>query len=251
MDDRKAWAEKFFSGLFVECWLQVGSDEMTRPEVEFVRKQLRLAPGARVLDVPCGGGRHACALAAGGCQVTGVDLSLEFLQAARERAAREKVSVTWEHRDMTDLPWPAAFDGVLCLGNSFGYYDDDCNARFLQAVAAALKPGGRFVLDYPAVAEALLPTYQERIPMSFGDLHGFRESRYDHAAGRIENEYTLIRGTQIQKNPASLRIYTYREVVRLLEAAGFADVQGYGSTAGEPFKFGAQRLLLVATKKEG
>jgi SAM-dependent methyltransferase len=251
MDDRKAWAEKFFSGLFVECWLQVGSDEMTRPEVEFVRKQLRLAPGARVLDVPCGGGRHACTLAAEGYQMTGVDLSTEFLRAARERAAREKVSVTWEQRDMTDLPWPAAFDGAFCLGNSFGYYDDDWNARFLQAVAAALKPGGRFVLDYPAVAEALLPVHQERIEFPSGDVHGFRESRYNHVTGRIENEYTLIRGMQIQKEPASQRIYTYREVVRLLEAAGFTDVQGYGSTAGEPFKFRAQRLLLVAAKKEG
>ena len=37
------------------------------------------------------------------------------------------------------------FDGAFCVGNSFGYLDDEGNAAFLRAVRAALKPGGRFI----------------------------------------------------------------------------------------------------------
>ena len=63
---------------------------------------------------------------------------------------------------MRDLPWPGQFDGAYSLGNSFGYLDDDGNAAFLKSVAAALKPGARFVLETGYVMETLLPVLQER-----------------------------------------------------------------------------------------
>ena len=63
---------------------------------------------------------------------------------------------------MRDLPWPARFDGAFCLGNSFGYLDDEGNASFLRAVAAALKPGARFVLETPMVLENLLGHLKDR-----------------------------------------------------------------------------------------
>jgi SAM-dependent methyltransferase len=250
MNDNSERVEQFFSGLMVEVWRQVMPEEATEREADFLQRQMKLAPGARVLDVPCGHGRHSCALAARGYQVTGVDLSSTCLGHARALAATKGVSVTWEHRDMSDLPWERAFDAVCCMGNSFGYADDDHDARFVRAVAAALKPGGRFVLDYPAVAEALLPVYQECISMSVGDVEGVREGRYNHRTGRTEAEYIMSRGGKVEKKPWSQRVYTYRETCRLLEGAGFTDVQGYAALNLEPFKLGARGLLLVATKKE-
>src|SRR5437868_3960234 len=138
------WWRTFFSGLPVEMWLRVPTEEQTRAEVDFIEKVLRLGPGAKVLDVPCGGGRHSLELAARGHRVTGVDLSDDFLQAARAGAAARSLPVAWEQREMTDLPWREEFDGAFCFGNSFGYLEDEANARFLAAVARALKPGGRF-----------------------------------------------------------------------------------------------------------
>ena len=247
--DNTARVEQFFSGIFVECWRNVMPEQVTEQEADFLQQQLKLVPGARVLDVPCGPGRHACALAARGFEVTGVDLSSTCLRDARALAAKKGLSVTWEHRDMSDLPWHDTFDGAFAMGNSLGYADDDHDARFLSAVARALKPGGRFVLDYPAVAEALLPSYQERMWMCVGDTLFLREGRYNHLVGRIETEYTLIRGGTVEKKPWTQRVYTYLEVCRLLAAAGFTDPQAYASLALEPFKLGSRGLLLVATKK--
>jgi hypothetical protein len=123
------------------------------------------------------------------------------------------------------------------------------NACFLGAVAGALKPGGRFALDYGAVAEALLPSFQERTWVAVGDTLFLREGRYNHVEGRIETEYTLIRAGQVEKKPWTQRVYTYLELCRLLAAAGFTDPQGYASLSLEPFKLGSRRLLLVAAKK--
>src|ERR1051325_7105729 len=96
------WYKSFFSGLAVEMWQQATLSEATGPQVDFLRAKLQVAAPARLLDVPCGGGRHANALAAQGFSVTGVDISSEFLDLARSQAT---APVQWELRDMVDLPW--------------------------------------------------------------------------------------------------------------------------------------------------
>ena len=80
------WWRSFFSGVVVDFWLSVPNVEQNRSEADYIQRLFRLAPGARVLDVPCGGGRHAVELAARGFEVSGVDLSPEFLEAARTAA---------------------------------------------------------------------------------------------------------------------------------------------------------------------
>jgi SAM-dependent methyltransferase len=246
--DNQQRVETFFSGLFVEVWRDVMPEEVTAREADFLVQQLKLSPGARVLDVPCGVGRHSCALAARGFALTGVDLSSACLREAHTLAARKGVSVAWEHRDMSDLPWDGVFDGAFAMGNSFGYADDPHDARFLRAVARALKPGGSFVLDYPAVAEALLPHYQERTWLQIGDTLFLRAGRYDPAAGRIDTEYTLIRDGNRETKQWTQRVYTFREFCRLVTDAGFTDLQAFASISREPFKLGSQGLLLTATK---
>src|SRR5262245_41806156 len=94
------WWRTFFSVIGVDFWLAVPSAEQTRGEADFLERTLGLAPGARVLDVPCGGGRHAVELAARGSEVTGVDFAPEFLAAARSLAAERGARVNWEQREM-------------------------------------------------------------------------------------------------------------------------------------------------------
>jgi SAM-dependent methyltransferase len=248
--DNTARVEQFFSGRFVECWRDMMPAEVTEKEADFLQQQLKLTPGARVLDVPCGPGRHSCALATRGYHMTGVDLSSTCLNMARELAAKKGLSVAWEHHDMSDLPWTQTFDAAFAMGNSFGYTDDDHDAHFLRAVARALKPGGRFVLDYPAVAEALLPAFQERTWYPVGDTVFLRDGRYNPLAGRIETVYTVIHGGKLDKKPWTQRVYTYREVCRLLAEAGFTDLEGYAALTLEPFNLRSPGLLLVATRRK-
>lgn len=242
------WWRTFFHGTMAEGWLAAMPEEVTQQEADFVQQVLQVPPPAKLLDVPCGGGRHALALAGRGYQMTAVDLSPTFLEAARSKSNPGPGSVTWEQRDMRDLPWSAAFDGAFSLGNSFGYLDDEGNAAFIAAVAAALKPGARFLLDTSYLVEGLLPVLQERTWYSWGDLLTLADRRYDAAEGRLHVEYTTIRDGKFEKWPMSARLHTYRELRQLLEAAGFTDLEGYGSLDREPFQFGSRRLLLVGTK---
>jgi SAM-dependent methyltransferase len=248
MNVQPDWWQSFFDGLAVEMWLKAAPEEMTVAEADFIAKTLAFPTGARLLDVPCGGGRHSLTLAARGYRMTGVDLSPAFLKVARAKAAQRGQSVAWEERDMRDLPWEAVFDGAFSLGNSFGYLPDEGNAAFLCSVARTLKPGARFLLDTSYVMEIILPSLQERSWMQVGDILSLSARHYDHCTSRLEVEYSFLKGGERETKRASSRLHSYRELCSMMEQARFTDLQACASLSGEPFKLGAHRLLLSATR---
>jgi SAM-dependent methyltransferase len=242
------WWRTFFSGLAVDMWLQAMPEEITRSEADFVQKVLTVAPPSKLLDVPCGGGRHCLALAVRGYEMTGVDISPIFLDKARTQAKEKRLSIRWDEREMSDLPWEREFDGAFSLGNSFGYLTDAGNAAFLKAVARSLKPGARFLIGTGSLLETVMPSLQERAWMKIGDIYFMPDRRYDPASGRLEVEYTFIRDGRVEIKQASTRLYTYREFHRLLEEAGFSDLQAYSSMNQEAFQYGAKQLFMVGTR---
>lgn len=248
MTTQKDWWKDFFSGLIVEFWRAVFPPEATRAEADFFEKQLKLASGARVLDVPCGDGRLSVELAARGYRMTGVDISPEFLEAARASADGRGLTVAWRQSDMRDLPWTEEFEGAFCAGSSFGFLGDTGDAEFLRAVARSLTAGARLILDGVKAAEVILPNFRERLETEVGEIHFLAENRYEPATGTVENRYTISRGSRTETRVAYQRIYTYREVTCLVEAAGFVRTRAFGSLSEEPFRMGSPRLVLVAEK---
>jgi SAM-dependent methyltransferase len=235
------WWETFFDGIAVDMWLQALPPEHTQREAEFLSQALDVRPGAELLDVPCGGGRLSLALAQRGYHLTGVDWSPAFLDHARSCDGDR--AVTWERRDMRDLPWRARFDGAFCYGNSFGYLDDEGNAAFLRAVAAALKPGARFVLETPMVLENLLNHLHDRAWWKVGDIHLLVANQYDHTRERLDIEYTFVSNGRIEVRNGSHRAYTYRALVELIDAAGFT------VTLDQPWTRDARTVSFIATRR--
>lgn len=110
----------------------------------FLRYLLPFPEYARALDVCCGLGRHAVGLSAEGYEVLGIDIDEELVA----EAASLHPDVAFLNLDMRQLDDVGKiFDGVICLWQSFGYFDEDTNAAVLGSMAERLRPGGRLVFD--------------------------------------------------------------------------------------------------------
>jgi SAM-dependent methyltransferase len=240
VDVQTNWWKSFFEGVAVTMWLHALPAEHTQRETDRLARLLAGSPGAEILDVPCGAGRLALPLAERGYRLTGVDWSSECLGHARARDTLRQV--TWQQRDMRDLPWPERFDGAFCVGNSFGYLDDEGNVAFLRAVSAALKPGGRFVLETPMVVENLLNHLHPRPWWKAGEVYLLVENQYDPARARLDIEYTFVSNGRVEVRRGSHRAYTYRELVELLTDSGFA------VEPAEPWTRDAHTASFIATR---
>jgi len=241
------WTHAFFDALALSLWQQAIPDEQTADEAEFLQHALSLRADMPVLDVPCGDGRLAVAMAELGCRVTGVDASPAFLDAARARAAQRKMDVTWLAADMRHLP-RHQFDAACCMGNSFGYLDAAGTQVFLDAVGQALRPGGRFLLDTAMAAESILPELSERAWQAAGDMLVLSEYTYHVETSRLETDYTFIQGTRRETRQATYSVFTLGEINRMLARAGLTARDWLADTDETPYYVGAHRLLLVAEK---
>jgi SAM-dependent methyltransferase len=242
-----SWYETFFSGLSVEFWIHAAPPPSSE-ELNFLREQFAIDPGKRVLDIPCGAGRHAVPLAELGYKVTGFDISSQFLSEAQRFAQDRGVSVDWRLGDMRTLAFEGEFDAALCFGNSFGYLSRADTKHFLKRLSAALRDRGRFVLESGAVAESILPNLVRSRWMQVGEILFLSSIEYDAFTSRMISRYTFIRGAEREEKTAEVIVYTGGELAELLAEAGFVVEGLFASCAKEQFRVGTPRLLLVARK---
>jgi SAM-dependent methyltransferase len=236
------WERNFFRGIAVDMWRQAMTPEWTRPEADFFERALRLEPQARLLDVPCGNGRHAIELASRGYRMTGLDQSEEFIAEARSAPH----PIQWILGDMRELDFVAQFDGAYCFGNSFGYLDHEEARQFLTGIARALKPGARFALETGMAAESILPSLEQKHWYRVGDILMLSQNQYHPAESRLDIEYTFLRGSEAATRPSTSYVFTVAELCRMHNQAGLQTVELLSSVSGEPYRLGSQRLIIVS-----
>jgi SAM-dependent methyltransferase len=218
---------------------------------EQVEKILRLTGvgGGKVLDLCCGPGRHAVALAKRGFAVTAVDRTRFLLEHARARAAQANLSVEFVLEDMRRFSRPATFDLIINFFTSFGYFEDQADDfRVLELICENLRPSGVFVLEMVSkerLAREFQATTSRELPN--GDVLFERHQIVDDWT-RVRNRWTLIRAGETRTFEFTHRIYSGQEMKDLLTKAGLAGARVYGDISGSPYGFDAQRLIAVACR---
>ncbi len=225
--------------------------DASRAQVDFVIDKLALEPGAKVLDLCCGQGRHLIDLARRGYDVVGLDLSEYQLEKCKTAAAAEGINPVLVHADMRNIGFENEFDAVISMFTSFGYLETtDEDQKVLNAASLALKGGGSLFLDIhnrDAVVAGFRPI--EWTENGRGDLV-LSERHFDPVAGRINaKEVTIHCDGHRTETSHSLRMYNYNELERMLELAGLCIDQVYGGYDSSPFA-GASRAMLVFARKD-
>jgi len=252
------WYEEWFDSDAYELVYEQRDLSEARRLADLIERTAQPKPGARVLDVGCGRGRHSRILAARGYAVTGVDLSENAIRTARRRAADEGLDVRFEQGDMRCLDFDAAFDGAVNLFTTFGYFDDDGDhQRVIDGIARALVPGGWFVQDFlnaPYVRANLVAEDEKTVDGPAGSEQAVcvRQQRWLDG-DRVKKRITFHRNGddtegELPSFTESVRLLTVADFRRMYDAAGLTLDTTFGDYDGSPHTPESPRLILYARR---
>lgn len=220
-------------------------------DVDFYRAACRDA--GRVLELGCGAGRVAAAIAADGVAVTGLDNDEGALALARARGL-DCVAGT-----MAEFSLDTRFDRIIIPYNGlFCLPDEAALLSCLRCIAAHLRSDGLCVFDGYAVdiapdaaTSAPLPTAPEHVAavtVAGAAWDVYEESVLLPATQQVDARYRHVRRHDLHE--VTLRIlqrYLYaEELPDLLARAGLVIVAVHGGFAGEPFTDTSERFVVRA-----
>jgi SAM-dependent methyltransferase len=247
----RPWYESFFGLDYLDVYGYQFTPERAEIEAAFAVRALALQAGERVLDLCCGQGRHAVLLARHGCEVTALDLSAEYLELAQAAAREAGVALETVCADMREIPFSDHFDAVVNMFSSFGYLESEAeDAKVLEAIVRALKPGGRLILDL-LNRDWVIANYETEDSHRDADGTVYLEHReLDLSTSRNHVTFTVVApdGGRREAGGHHIRLYTLREMRGALDAVGLAYEGVYGGFEGETYGIDTRRMIIVARK---
>lgn len=251
MASKKEWFEN------ENFWLNYGPvmfDEQHWAEAKGIaarcRKIAGLKDGSSILDVCCGPGRISIELALENLNVTGVDITQPFLDAALDMAKDENVEINFINHDMRTFKTKKLFDAAINVYNSFGYCDSiDDDTKILKRVACSLKKGGTFILECISRETA---------------VRHFTEGEWFERSGKtvltkfeptgawegLRSSWTLIDnndGSRIEHTFVQ-RLYSAADLRDTILKCGFSSAQVYGGFDLRNYDYNAETMVIVAKK---
>ena len=186
------------------AYLRYSFTKGTVNEVDFIVSQLGLQPGARILDVGCGPGRHSHEFARRGFAVHGIDISQTFIDLAMSNTV---LGCTFERMDARAMTFDNEFDVAICL----------CQGAF-----GLMTAGGHDIDVLTGIRRALKPTGTLTLSAfnAYFAVKYFDEAVFDADSG-VNHEKTEVRNQEGEVLGADLwtGCYTPRELRLMLEKA--------------------------------
>ena len=229
--------------------------EDTKRQVDFIIKTLDLKGNEKVLDLACGFGRHALEFAQRGYDVTGVDITPEYVAYANERAKKEKLQAAFICADIREVKFTQSFDVVLNMADgAIGYLEnDEENKKIFQVVADALKKGGKHFMDIMngSYADTHFPCKLWDAGESGLTLSAFEWDKATRTLlyGQVDYAYDkpLTKPELEEGNP--IRLYTLDEIAAMTEPMGMRIHSSYADFGGKPSSDQDIQLLIYSIRK--
>lgn len=253
------WSEEsdFFGSLYLEGddsidghlgHTKLDQKARTIREVEGIKTLLRLKPDDKILDIPCGAGRHSLLMAELGFDVIGVDINKVHLSEAERKRHSKSVNCQFVNQDMRSFKFINKFDVIINMFYSFGFFSDHENREVLKNIKNALEEGGKFLMHTDVnLSRVHAGTYKfkECRMLKFGGKLLIEEA-YDSKTSRIKGKWTIISGDQERASTYSVQVYTVEQFKELCLAAGFSRCDAYGDWNGSDYNDESEEIVFVA-----
>jgi SAM-dependent methyltransferase len=241
------WTQEYFDDTYRRLFLDTVDPARTRYQVQQVLRLCAVLPGAIVLDVGCGVGRHSIELAKLGFRVTGVDMNAGYISVCRERTAQLGLKAEFHVVDSRVMKLDVRADLTISLWSSFGYYGEIGDLQVLQRVAEHTRRGGRVVVD----VENRDYIVKHFVPEEWHENEQglvFEKRRFDARDGTVSTRRVILSGGERCEYRRVLRMYTVAELAALLEAAGLRPERWCGDYDGSRFGSESKRMIAIAER---
>lgn len=242
---QKEWFVEWFNSPYYHLLYEYRNDKEAEFFIDNITSQIKLAAGAKLIDVCCGKGRHAVYLNKKGFDVTGVDIAAESIEQASK--FRNKTLAFYVH-DMRKPFKENYFNAAFNLFTSFGYFDNITEeTKMLLSINNALKPGGILVIDY-LNSEKICSISQPDEVKTINNIH------FSISKKVIEN--IIIKTIEVDDNGTKkhynekVRLFTLSDFEMLLTNSGFKLISTFGDYNLNPYNNSqSDRLILIAAKR--
>lgn len=243
MAEQKEWFDTWFDTPYYHILYKNRDFDEASAFIKVLYQQLRFRPKHKALDVACGKGRHSIHLNQLGLQVTGIDLSRESIQVAKQF---QNESLRFYQHDMREVFKKEQYDYVLNLFTSFGYFTEKGdNKKAIKAMAENLKPGGTFVLDFfnPLHVIKQLVPFEEKV------IDGIK-----FIITKTIEENFIVKSIEVVDGDKN---FNFQEIVKAIskedfeeyfKLAGLSMQAVYGDYKFNPFTAQSERMIFIATK---
>jgi SAM-dependent methyltransferase len=244
------WWRSHFDATYLHEYEPIFAAEHDRRDVARLVELLGLPAGARVLDVPCGHGRHAVLLGEAGYRVDGLDYSAHLLDIARSDSSGPNVRYT--RGDMRKLParWTGRFDAVLNLFTSFGFFLDPADdSRTVAEFARVLAPGG-VLIWHGGSRDGVMARFLERDWWRTSDGTLFAQERsFDTLSGvlSVRSEWNGPSGPGERTH--RIRLYSATHLSELLARNGLVVEEAFDGWTERPLRRASSEMLLIARRE--
>jgi SAM-dependent methyltransferase len=261
--DNIPWHEPGFSGRMLREHISQEHNAASRRfetidrHVAWIHGNVLEEAPSRILELGCGPGLNLQRLAGRGHTCTGIDYSPASIAYAKEQADKAGLDITYVHGDMREADFGEGFDLVLLVYGEMNIFRRRHAEDILTRAGAALRPGGRLVIE--AHTEAIVRKLGEESPSWSSSTSGlFSETPYlylqehfwDEAKRTATIRHMVIDAAtaEVTHHAQSFQAYSDEEYRFLLEKCGFSNVISYPSLTGTEDGVQEGLMVLVAEK---
>lgn len=246
----ESWTEKFFDKYYLKTHFPVLTEEKNKQQVDFIESVLKPEKNAKILDLPCGYGRHSILLAERGYNVTGIDFKEEFINIAKENA-KHLDNVNFIVNDMRKINYENEFDFVMNIFTSFGYFSEKENIEVLRSMVKALKKGGKIIIETINREWALKNI--GKISRSWlvypeDNITFLASNTFNIITGRMLSEQIIIDKGERFDQKQDIRLFTYTELKTFLGLCGAIVTEAYGDFDRTLYSQSADHMIVIAEK---
>jgi SAM-dependent methyltransferase len=239
----------FFNSVYKDVWKKLIPNGLTEAEVDFIMETAGLQPGDKVLDIMCGYGRHSIELGKRGIDVTSIDNLNEYIEEIKANAHQQNLPVRGIKAGILEVELQENYVAIICMGNSFSFFNKEETSQILKKLSLSLKPGGILIINSWMIAEIALKHFKEKDWFQVEEYKYLLDYKFHFQPNRIESEQTIISADGTVDILKGIDyIFSLDELESMFLDAGLSTKELYSTPRKRRFVLGDGRIYIVVEK---